>query len=569
MSDNKSTKFKSFQIIFRFFKDYPKSYLAILLLMVLGRGLATIWPTFLKDLVNNFSQSMSKAVIQHSLVLFFIAYALSEICLRFSSYISVKPMIQSVKNLKLKLFSRVIDHSTYFVMNQSSGKLSSKVEQICSSAEALIDMFLWVFFSIFINVVVTSVLLAKSNLIIASIFCSWVVLYLFFLRKVILTGDQRWQEAANQEAQISGKMVDVISNILTIKAFSGRQKEHSDFKKKLDVAYEKIQKASFFSIHSYTFQELSTTILGISLLSSSYFLYRLGKITGGEIIMILSLYMMLKDKLHSLGSFSKEFFKQYGKLKSGIELLNIPLDIQDSSCAKDQFIESFDIEFKNIFFGYPSGKRVFEDLNCIIHKNEKVGIVGKSGAGKSTLLHLLMRLYEINSGAISFNKINIKEFSQESLRNHISIVPQEPILFHRSILDNILYGNLTASSKEIMRAIQLSNCQEFIEELPEKEYTIVGERGVNLSGGQRQRVAIARAILKNAPIVVFDEPTSALDSQNEGLIQNLFTQMFVDKTVIVFTHQLATLNNFDRVFLLQDGKLLETSHEKFFVTSKF
>lgn len=563
-SENTS-EIKPLRIIFDLFNENRKYYLIVIGLMILGRGLATAWPYFLKELVNSVSTEAHGISLKYPIVFFLFAYMLSELCLRLSAYINVKPVMKSIKCLKLRLFNQVMEHSTQFIFEQFSGKLAARVDQVCTSVESLIDMFLWVFFSIFINITVAVWLLFRSNMLIAVIFCLWFVCYLFFLKKIVVIGGSRWEEATNKEAQTSGKMVDIISNILAVKIFSGNSnKRHEDFEKTLNDSYEKIQKASYFSIHCYSFQELATTILGIMLLLSGYYLYRLGELNGGEIAMILSLFMLLKEKFHSLGSRSREFFKHYGKLKGSLKILSVIPDIQDIQEAKEISFEKVDIEFRDVSFSYPSGKKVFRGLNFKITGGEKIGVIGKSGSGKSTLINLLLRLYEIDSGYINFNDVSIVNFKQESLRKHITIVPQEPILFHCSIWDNIRFSNPEAKELEVMSAIELANCSEFIDNLPNKHNTIVGERGVKLSGGQRQRIAIARAILKEAPIIIFDEPTSALDSENEALIQSLFSYQFEDRTVIVFAHRLSTLSSLDRILILDNGKIKKEEDGKSF-----
>jgi ATP-binding cassette subfamily B protein len=202
-------------------------------------------------------------------------------------------------------------------------------------------------------------------------------------------------------------------------------------------------------------------------------------------------------------------------------------------------------------------RAIFENLSLTLEPKSKVGLVGFSGAGKTTLIKLLMRYYDVDDGSISIDGVNIKDCSQSSLRNNIALIPQDPILFHRSIKDNIKYGSLGATHDKIVKAAKVANCHEFVMDLPQGYDTLVGERGTKLSGGQCQRIGIARAVLKDAPILILDEATSALDSYTEKLIQNSLDEIMKNRTVLAIAHRLSTLQNLDRIVVLEHGKILE------------
>lgn len=239
------------------------------------------------------------------------------------------------------------------------------------------------------------------------------------------------------------------------------------------------------------------------------------------------------------------------------EIFETPHEVKDAYNAKSLDIKEGKIEFKNVDFSYHQTRKILNKFNLTIEPNEKIALIGPSGAGKSTVILLLMRLFNLDSGKILIDGQKISDVTLESLWQQISMVPQEPILFHRSLKENIRYGKPSATDEEVIKASKLAYCHEFIKDLPDGYNTYVGERGVKLSGGERQRVAIARAILKNAPILVLDEATSSLDSESERLIQDALINLMKNKTVLVVAHRLSTISKMDRIIVIKNGRISE------------
>lgn len=245
-----------------------------------------------------------------------------------------------------------------------------------------------------------------------------------------------------------------------------------------------------------------------------------------------------------------------------IDIFETKSDIKDTTNPEKCKINKGGIKFENVTFGYKKNKYIFKDFNFEIKSNQKIGLVGHSGAGKSTIVNLLLRFVDVNSGCIKIDNQDIRKISQYDLRKHISYVPQESILFHRSIYENIAYGKPDASKKEIIQAAKNAHAHEFITKLPNGYDTLVGERGTKLSGGERQRIAIARAMLKNAPILILDEATSALDSLSEKHIQKAFETLMKNRTTVVIAHRLSTIQKMDKIIVLDNGKIIEEgTHE--------
>lgn len=268
----------------------------------------------------------------------------------------------------------------------------------------------------------------------------------------------------------------------------------------------------------------------------------------------------LTSKLFEVGTMIRNIEESFLQSASMTEILLQDTEILDVKNAQPLIIKKASIDLSHVSFAYKDSSQhedVFNKLNLHIPAGQRVGLVGPSGGGKSTLTRLLLRFDDINDGSIEIDGQNIHDITQHSLRESISYVPQEPLLFHRSIIENIAYGKPHATEKEVRAAAKLAYADEFIQKLPDKYETIVGERGVKLSGGQRQRVAIARAILKNAPILILDEATSALDSESEAFIQKALAELMKGRTTLVIAHRLSTIQKLDRIIVLNDGKIEE------------
>lgn len=253
----------------------------------------------------------------------------------------------------------------------------------------------------------------------------------------------------------------------------------------------------------------------------------------------------------------RDFITYWGTVDQALAILDTAPEIQDATNAKKLNVVKGEVSFKNVQFHYKGVTPLFENVNITIHAGQKVGLVGYSGSGKTSFVNLILRLYDIDGGQILIDNQNISLVLQDSLRENIGMIPQDPSLFHRSLAENIRYGSESSSDAEVIDAAKRAHAHEFIEKLPEKYASLVGERGVKLSGGQRQRIAIARAILKNAPILILDEATSQLDSLTENYIQDSMWQLMQSKTTIIIAHRLSTLLHMDRILVFDKGKIIE------------
>ncbi|MCL4107957.1 UNVERIFIED_CONTAM: hypothetical protein GTU68_016985 [Idotea baltica] len=290
--------------------------------------------------------------------------------------------------------------------------------------------------------------------------------------------------------------------------------------------------------------------------------------TVGEFSMVAGICIMLIEAARGLSRSFLEFFEHIGNISDGVSVIIQPHDIIDREGAKEIQIDKGNITFSKVDFTYPEGLNVFTGMDVSIKPYQKVGLVGFSGSGKSTFVNLILRLFEPSAGEICIDGQNILKVTQDSLRENISLIPQDPMLFHRSLMENIRYGKLDASDNDVIEAAKKANAHEFILSTENGYDSLVGERGVKLSGGQRQRIAIARAILKDSPILILDEATSSLDSVTERKIQDGLERLMEKKTVIVVAHRLSTISDMDRILVFDEGKIVEDGNHDALLRNK-
>lgn len=292
-------------------------------------------------------------------------------------------------------------------------------------------------------------------------------------------------------------------------------------------------------------------------------------VSVSTLVLVVTYGEGMLGELYGISRLFKNFNRVFGEAHDMVQILDMPDDVVDAPNARRLELDEPRVQFNNISFQHADAKSpIFENFTLEIQPGERIGLVGVSGSGKTTLTKLLLRFADVASGEVLISDQNIRDITQDSLRENVAYVPQETALFHRSIADNIAYGRPNASIDEIKRAAELANAAEFIEELPNGYDTLVGERGIKLSGGQRQRIAIARAILKDAPILVLDEATSALDSESESLIQDALIELMKNRTSLVIAHRLSTVASLDRIVVLENGKIVEQGTHKQLLAKK-
>ncbi len=450
----------------------------------------------------------------------------------------------------------VLQHSHTYFINRFAGSILSKQRNVIGAIEEIIPDFLWAQLASFVGFIATFVLLFIVDRVTASLFIILLIV-LFAVNKHLAPTKARLSKISSEANTIlTGRTVDTFSNISAVRQYAKYRQELNGL-----AVLTNNRRVAHRNNWFYTEKLLLLNIFILFVFSLSMFWLVLNKwesglITSGDFVMVVALMFNISGSLVFIGRAFNAMAKTVGELREGLDDLLVDYEIVDNIEAKSLKIKNGSIDWRSVDFGFEDNQ-VFSKFNLNIPAGQRVGLVGTSGAGKTTFVSLLLRQHELNGGQILIDGQDIALVTQDSLRQAIAVVPQEPALFHRTIRENITYSKPDASHDEVVAVAKQAYAHEFIEKLPQGYDTLVGERGVKLSGGQKQRIAIARAMLKNAPILILDEATSALDSESEIYIQKALHELMVGKTVIAIAHRLSTLREMDRIIVLESGVVVE------------
>lgn len=472
--------------------------------------------------------------------------------------------VRSMRRLASQILDHLMGHSLNFHANRFGGSLISQTTKLISSLERFWDTVIWDFSPIICGVIAAITILwfiywqyALFLLVISVIFGITV----FYGSRFLRVRNERETAAWNK---MTGYVADVITNISTVKAFGATSHEHESMQQRTHEWGER----SLSSMHGFVgVSSIWSMLLVVIYVCALGFAATAGEnhtIQVGTVYLMLTYTLSVGRNLWALNNVMRQYNSIMGDASAMTQELKLEYDIRDKTTA-DLAATKGKIAFHNVSFAHDkgAGEHIFNNLSLTIKPGERVGLVGHSGSGKTTLTRLLLRFSDIDGGTISIDGQDIANVTQQSLHQSVAYVAQEPLLFHRTLADNIAYGKPDASRDQIIRAAKQAHAWEFIQKLPEGLETMVGERGIKLSGGQRQRVAIARALLKDAPILVLDEATSALDSESEKLIQESLDKLMRKRTSIVIAHRLSTIAQLDRIIVLEHGTVAEDgSHQE-------
>ena len=461
------------------------------------------------------------------------------------------------RQVRRELFAYLQHHSQRYFLSHFAGSLANRIGEVSMSVANTIWTVLFDFWPPIISFSVSLILLVGVNLHLALTLGIWIFVYVLISFLLALRCRHYAQKYAAARSLVSGKIVDSVTNVMNAKLFARRDYERSYLEGYLNMEVRAARETFWFMERIRWFQFTSAMILMFGVIGYALKIWSENGMSVGEFAMAASLSLMLIEQAGGLSRRFLEFFEYTGNINDGVGHIIQSHEIIDKVNAADLTVNTATIQFDKIDFSYVAGKPVFQNLNIIIKAGEKVGLVGFSGSGKSTLLSLMLRLFEPQSGAILIDQQNIQSVSQESLRDNIAMIPQDPMLFHRTLIENIRYGRLDATDEEVIAAAKKAHAHEFILDTEEGYESLVGERGVKLSGGQRQRIVLARTILKKASILLLDEATSALDSITERHIQESLVYLMRNKTVVVIAHRLSTLSHLDRILVFHQGKVIE------------
>jgi ATP-binding cassette subfamily B protein len=544
------------------YKWYALTSFACIVVIQAGSVLA---PLFLRQLINALTAGVSPQTV-HIGVSALIGYSIIQAVIwaiwRVEMFSGTQICAHIMADLSKEAFAYLMRHSYQFFTNSFAGALTRRVNRYSDAFNKLWDSVLEsVLGAILYTLGIIIVLWFDHPILGAALTVS--VVFFVSLQWMM----SRWQQPlrlkrSEEDSSVTAALADSIANQNNVQLFSGNRFEERGVGAAVDRLLNAYLATWSFDVLVYGIQGFVSTSINVGVLWIAFLLWQQHLLTIGDFVLIQAYIIGLFNNIWGL---SREFRNINTALADAGEMVYImeqPHEIQDIAKAKAILVSDRVITFDDVSFSF-NNRPVIEHFDLTIPSGQKLALVGPSGAGKTTITKLLLRLYDVQGGVITIDKQNIAKVTQDSLREVIGFVPQEPILFHRTLMENIRYGRRDATNKEVIDAAKKAHCHEFIDALPDKYNTFVGERGIKLSGGERQRVAIARAILKDAPILVLDEATSSLDSESEKLIQDALEVLMQGKTVIVIAHRLSTIMKMDRIVVLEKGVIIaDGTHEE-------
>lgn len=568
MSNTKGT----ISYIWPIVRQYQWQFYGLFILYLFRVGLASIVvPLFYKriiDLISNerVDTTLVTHVLFHSILLIALTLFLAWFFGRVTQHVAVKFQSKVINDLQNFSFKKLHGHSYTFFANHFSGALVNKSRKFVRAFETMHDIIMDNFWTSFVLLFAVFVVFFIEAKVISFIFLSMSIAYIFVLFLMSKKKMKYDIAEAAADSRSTAYLADTITNAIAVKSSSAFKREVESFK---NVTYDEAVlrlRAWMFSNKLNAVQSgISSAITVVALVVAGY-LWLSGKISAGLFVLIQSYFVTIGGQFWDLGRATTRFSKSLSDMKEMVDIFREIPDVVDVPSPEKSKIKAGVIEMKNVDFQYINGTKVFKEFNLRIQSGEKVGLVGHSGSGKTTITKLIMRFVNITRGEILIDGQDISKITQDDLHANISYISQEPILFHRSIRDNIAYSFPEASEEQVKKATQSAHADEFISRFERGYETFVGERGIKLSGGERQRVAIARAMLKPTPILILDEATSSLDSISESYIQDSFNELMKNKTTIVIAHRLSTIQKMDRIIVLDKGKIVEEGTHKELLT---
>lgn len=550
-----------FQFGYRLSKQYWYLAVPALFVVILAEAAGVTLSYLLKELVDALNGEPQE--IWNWAIGYVCLYAFMELCWRSSGYLGMH-WITRVRSLAANsLFDWLSRHSSRYFADRFAGSLATKVTNASNGLSNMLPRMLWNFFPTFLGLIMSVGIAMLAKPLLGWILLGWAIGFLILNVLLVPKKARLSKESASAYTRLKGQMVDILSNIRVVHQFAHLRKELRHVDGCIQDQQKKILRSWSYSEGILVTNNLLQTLLLGAMLVTAIRLFQAGRISVGDVVMIVNLTWGILESLLFIGNNLNGLMEDYGEVQEGLEEILHEHEIVDTHQVKRLNAPLGEIRFKKVHFRYDQRRTIFEDFDLHIPAGQKVGLVGESGAGKSTLTQLLLRMYDVQKGAIYIDGQDISTVTQESLRQAISFVPQQSYLFHRSLHDNISYGQLEAGDEDILRVAIGAGAYRFIKDLPEGFKTMVGERGVKLSGGQAQRISIARAMLKESPILILDEATSSLDSESEHIVQEALKVLIKDKTVIAIAHRLSTLLAMDRIVVMDEGRIVEDgTHEE-------
>jgi ATP-binding cassette subfamily B protein len=548
---------RPFPFVLRYLRQRLASHVVILTAVIAAVACSVGTQYGVKYLVDSLSAGATRAGgVWLAFIFLMSLIAADNFLWRIASWTASFTFVGVTGDLRRDIFRHLTGHAPSYFSDRLPGMLTSRITATSNAVFTVENMFVWNVLPPCMATVSAIALIGTVSLPMAGgliVIAGAMVAAMF---RLAAAGRPLHDDYANKAAAVDGEMVDVINNMPLVRAFCGLGFEHDRFDATVNRELTARGRSLRYLEKLRIIHAGVTVILTIALLAWAIVLWQRGAATTGDVVLVCTLGISILSATRDLAVALVDVTQHVARMTEAIATLLLPHELQDHPAAEPLVKAGAAIAFNNVSFRYPGGVKVFDRFSLRLQAGQRVGLVGQSGGGKSSLFVLLQRFYDVQQGNITVDGQDIARVTQQSLREAISVVPQDISLFQRTILENIRYGRPTATDDEVLRAAIAARC-DFVESLPEGLATMVGDRGVKLSGGQRQRIAIARAFLKDAPILLLDEATAALDSESEEAIREALGRLMRGRTVIAIAHRLATLRNFDRVIMLKAGKIIE------------
>lgn len=552
--------------IWKFIRLQRFSFFLIYFLSLAWALDTTVWPYLLGRIVDIFThydaeRGAALSALKWFLIAGVLLWTVVELGFRGRGFVQARAFPKLEADIRIAMFDHIQRHSPRYFNEHFAGSLSNKISDMVTQVTEILNHLI-----LFISTVFTCILsiffLAQINLLFALILGGWMIIHSVICLALAPRCAQYSNIHGEVRSSLFGKIVDSLTNNFVVNLFFRFRFEKARIAVYQKEEQEKNHQAQRYIALMFTYLSIIFIIGQVGLNGFLIFYWMQGKISTGEVIQIFNTTWNVIFTIWICGEMLPQFFRSIGIATQALSVMHDPQDVLDSPHAKPLSIKQGEIIFKDVSFYY-GDKKLFDKKNLHIKGGEKVGLVGYSGAGKSTFVNLILRFYPLQKGEILIDGQNIAHVTLESLHQQVALIPQDPLLFHRTLEENIRYGRVEASKEEVIEAAQFAHCDEFIQKCPGGYNSLVGERGTKLSGGERQRIAIARAMLAKSPILILDEATSALDSVTEQYIQESLAKLMENRTTIVIAHRLSTLAQMDRILVFDQGKIVEQgSHEE-------
>ena len=557
IADQPSLPHHPTEFVLYFVRRHWRLFVPMALCELLHSSMGILAPFALSEIIRSMREGTPFETLQNALILF-ASLAIAEILFGRGAGALQLRLAPIQRHAAVRaLYAWLQLHSQRYLFNNFAGALAHRVAETSLALNLILWSLIFDLMPVMMTLIISTLFLLRLHLGLGIAVGCWAFVFLLISWWMALKSQPYALNAAASRASTTGVLVDSVSHLSSAHLFARLKHEREVLNEALNIEFKAMRAANDFTELIRWTQAIAFGILKLGILVYSIILWREGVIGLADFVLVISLGLLILSQSGNLGRRFLDLYEHFGNLNNGVRTLLAPHEVVDAPDCSELEVLAGRIEFKSVNFAYQEDRSVFKDLNLVIPAGQRVGLVGFSGSGKSTLVSLLLRMYDIQSGEIFIDGQNIALVTQDSLHEQVGLIPQDPSLFHRSLMDNIRYGRLEATDEEVKHAAALAHADEFISQIKEGYTALVGERGVKLSGGQRQRIAIARALLKDAPILLLDEATSSLDSITERTIQETLSERMIGKTVIVIAHRLSTVAHLDRLLVFSDGRIVE------------